>query len=325
MQLYKRLSETAIRNNCPKQPCRPRPALPTHGTERKIFMETTERYTPSLTLLSKMGVSLTAFHPEKDAAEFLLHRTSLELGRVTSPLSYYTAEQPGLGLLHLRSGSLLYTVYPSNASCTLTGDCFLLFDCLYAHRIQVRSTAEYEIVRFSGRDLCSLHSLAYYRHFPDNETPFIQVSASARQASTPHLLFGQEEMDPILCHMLLTTLLCQTLLEKTQPAKTVPAYLQAIKSEFESQYYRKYTLEELELKYKKNKYRICREFKDHFHSSPLQYLHRMRIQAAKDLLVETDLKVHEIGYEVGYENANHFITHFKKITGTTPSQYRARI
>ena len=288
-------------------------------------METTERYTPSLTLLSKMGVSLAAFHPEKEAAEFLLHRTSLELGRVTSPLSYYTAEQPGLGLLHLRSGSLLYTVYPSNASCTLTSDCFLLFDCLYAHRIQVRSAAEYEIVRFSGRDLCSLHSLAYYRHFPENEAPFMQVSASARQASTPHLLFGQEEMDPILCHMLLTTLLCQTLLEKTQPAKTVPTYLQAIKSEFESQYYRKYTLEELELKYKKNKYRICREFKDHFHSSPLQYLHRMRIQAAKDLLVETDLKVHEIGYEVGYENANHFITHFKKITGTTPSQYRARI
>ena len=84
--------------------------------------------------------------------------------------------------------------------------------------------------------------------------------------------------------MLLTTLLCQTVLEKTLPAKTAPAYLQAIKSEFESQYYRKYTLDELELKYKKNKYRICREFKDHFHSSPLQYLHRMRIQAAKDLL-----------------------------------------
>ena len=282
-------------------------------------MENTERYTPSLTLLSKMGVSLTVFHPEKETAEFLLHRTSLELGQVTSPLSYYTAEQPGLGLLHLHSGSLLYTVYPSNASCTLTGDCFLLFDCQYAHRIQVRSTADFEIVRFFG------HSLAYCRHFPGNETPFIQVSASTRQASTPHLLFGQEEMNPLLCHMLLTTLLCQTLLEKTLPAKNTPAYLQAIKSEFESQYYRKYTLEELELRYKKNKYSICREFKSHFHASPLQYLHRMRIQAAKDLLAKTDLKVHEISYEVGYENANHFITHFKKITGMTPSDFFLRL
>lgn len=282
-------------------------------------METTERYTPTLTLLSKMGVSLTAFHTEKESADFLLHRTSLELGRITSPLSYYTAEQPGLGLLHLRSGSLLYTVYPSNASCTLTGDCFLLFDCLYAHRIQVRGTAEFEIIRFSG------YNLTYYHHYLDSETPFTQISTSVRQASTPHLLFGPEEINPLLCHMLLTTLLCQTVLEKTLPAKTAPAYLQAIKSEFESQYYRKYTLDELELKYKKNKYRICREFKDHFHSSPLQYLHRMRIQAAKDLLTETDLKVHEIGYEVGYENTNHFITHFKKLAGTTPSEYRARI
>ncbi len=282
-------------------------------------METTERYTPTLTLLSKMGVSLTAFHAEKESADFLLHRTSLELGRITSPLSYYTAEQPGLGLLHLRSGSLLYTVYPSNASCTLTGDCFLLFDCLYAHRIQVRGTAEFEIIRFSG------HNLAYYHHYLDSETPFTQISTSVRQASTPHLLFGPEEINLLLCHMLLTTLLCQTVLEKTLPVKTAPAYLQAIKSEFESQYYRKYTLDELELKYKKNKYRICREFKDHFHSSPLQYLQRIRIQAAKDLLTETDLKVHEIGYEVGYENTNHFITHFKKLTGTTPSEYRARI
>lgn len=282
-------------------------------------MDTTERYTPSLSLLSKMGVSLTAFHAETETRESLLYRTSLELGKITSPLSYYTAEQPGLGLLHLRTGSLLYTVYPSNASCTLAGDCFLLFNCLFPHRIQVRSAADFEIIRFSG------HGLAYYQHFQGSETPFLQISTAARQASTPHLLFGKEEMNPLLCHMLLTTLLCHTVLEKTLPAKTVPAYLQAIKSEFESQYYRKYTLEELELKYNKNKYRICREFKDNFQSSPLQYLHRMRIQAAKDLLAETDLKVHEIGYEVGYENANHFITHFKKITGTTPSEYRARI
>lgn len=27
----------------------------------------------------------------------------------------------------------------------------------------------------------------------------------------------------------------------------------------------------------------------------------------------------------GYENANHFMTHFKKITGITPSEYRTRM
>lgn len=40
------------------------------------------------------------------------------------------------------------------------------------------------------------------------------------------------------------------------------------------------------------------------------------------LLTGTNLKVHEISYEVGYENVNYFIAHFKKNTGMTPTQYR---
>ena len=66
------------------------------------------------------------------------------------------------------------------------------------------------------------------------------------------------------------------------------------------------------------------DFKNCFQTSPLQYLHKIRIQAAKDLLIETDMKVHEISYEVGYENVNHFIAHFKKFSGTTPTAYRCR-
>ena len=71
-----------------------------------------------------------------------------------------------------------------------------------------------------------------------------------------------------------------------------------------------------------SRYRLCREFKSCYQTSPLQYLHRVRIQAAKSLLVETNLKIHEISYETGYENVNHFIAHFKKITGMTPTEYR---
>ena len=47
----------------------------------------------------------------------------------------------------------------------------------------------------------------------------------------------------------------------------------------------------------------------------------MRVQAARSLLAETNLKVHEISYEVGYENVNHFIAHFRKLTGLTPKEY----
>ena len=43
---------------------------------------------------------------------------------------------------------------------------------------------------------------------------------------------------------------------------------------------------------------------------------------AEHFLLTTDHKVHVIGAMVGIENTNHFITLFKKFTGTTPQEYR---
>ena len=72
--------------------------------------------TPNIILLSKMGVMPASFQPEESARHALLCRTSLEQCLVTSPLSYYRAEQPGMGLLRLDSGSLLYTVFQTDVS-----------------------------------------------------------------------------------------------------------------------------------------------------------------------------------------------------------------
>ncbi|UJF31758.1 response regulator transcription factor [Paenibacillus hexagrammi] len=54
----------------------------------------------------------------------------------------------------------------------------------------------------------------------------------------------------------------------------------------------------------------------------LEYLLEVRIQAAKKLLAEPDVKVYEVGYLVGYENPSSFNRAFKNVTGTTPSEYR---
>ena len=48
----------------------------------------------------------------------------------------------------------------------------------------------------------------------------------------------------------------------------------------------------------------------------------MRIDNAKRLLTETDLKKNDIASSVGIENRSTFIGVFKKIVGTTPSDYR---
>ncbi|MBF9017624.1 MULTISPECIES: helix-turn-helix domain-containing protein [unclassified Oceanispirochaeta] len=67
---------------------------------------------------------------------------------------------------------------------------------------------------------------------------------------------------------------------------------------------------------------ISRLFKEHMKLSFIDYLTDVRIKKAMRLLKETDLKIQEIGSEVGYFNSNYFIRLFKKKTGRTPGEYR---
>jgi len=56
----------------------------------------------------------------------------------------------------------------------------------------------------------------------------------------------------------------------------------------------------------------------------IHYLHRIRIEKAIEYLLTTDLSVSQIGQNVGFMNDNYFIKIFKRMMGTTPSQYRLK-
>lgn len=53
-----------------------------------------------------------------------------------------------------------------------------------------------------------------------------------------------------------------------------------------------------------------------------EYLTKKRIEEAKTLLSDTDMKIYEICYSVGYANVEHFSRTFKKIVGMSPKQYK---
>lgn len=55
------------------------------------------------------------------------------------------------------------------------------------------------------------------------------------------------------------------------------------------------------------------------------YLVYYRMEIAKKLLKETDMKITAIIREVGYTNNSHFTLTFKRSTGMTPSEYRNKI
>lgn len=63
-------------------------------------------------------------------------------------------------------------------------------------------------------------------------------------------------------------------------------------------------------------------FKQYVGVSPAQYLAQIRYLRAKELLDTSGLTVAEIAYRLGFENAAHFSTFFRKKEGVSPQQYR---
>ncbi|WNS42463.1 response regulator [Paenibacillus sp. MMS20-IR301] len=63
-------------------------------------------------------------------------------------------------------------------------------------------------------------------------------------------------------------------------------------------------------------------FKEQAGVSFSEYLSRLRIQRAKELLLQTPLSIGEIGERVGYRTDKYFIKVFKSLENISPSRYR---
>lgn len=67
---------------------------------------------------------------------------------------------------------------------------------------------------------------------------------------------------------------------------------------------------------------LMRVFRKATGQPPIEYLVRLRIQRAMELLRGTDLSVTEIALEVGFNDSNYFTRSFRKATSQSPRQYR---
>jgi AraC-like DNA-binding protein/ligand-binding sensor protein len=70
---------------------------------------------------------------------------------------------------------------------------------------------------------------------------------------------------------------------------------------------------------------FCKMFKKVTGINFTDYLSRVRIEKSKNLLLNPNLRVSEIAFEVGFQSLTHFNRVFKKILGQTPTDYRAQL
>ncbi|MWC27694.1 response regulator [Paenibacillus sp. MMS18-CY102] len=72
-----------------------------------------------------------------------------------------------------------------------------------------------------------------------------------------------------------------------------------------------------------NPFYFSKVFKQHVGENFIDYLTGLRIDKAKRLIADKQLILKEVCYQVGYKDPNYFSRVFKKVTGVTPSEYRA--
>lgn len=67
---------------------------------------------------------------------------------------------------------------------------------------------------------------------------------------------------------------------------------------------------------------FCKQFKKHVGMRFTDYLARLRIEHAKQILQNPHTRVSEVAFEVGFNSLPHFNRSFKRITGLTPTEFR---
>ncbi|GIO84106.1 hypothetical protein J25TS5_10380 [Paenibacillus faecis] len=82
------------------------------------------------------------------------------------------------------------------------------------------------------------------------------------------------------------------------------------------------TLKEISRKFHFNCSYLGQKFKHHENMSFNEYLFMQRMERAKILLEQTDLKVYEIAKRVGYTELDWFYKRFKTYTGVSANEYR---
>ncbi|MNV44142.1 Exoenzyme S synthesis regulatory protein ExsA [compost metagenome] len=67
---------------------------------------------------------------------------------------------------------------------------------------------------------------------------------------------------------------------------------------------------------------FCRFFKSMTRKTPVDYINSYRVRQAADLLRQTERKISDIAFDVGFDNVSYFIKVFRRIMKSTPSEFR---
>ncbi|WP_212003212.1 GlxA family transcriptional regulator [Chitinophaga sp. HK235] len=142
----------------------------------------------------------------------------------------------------------------------------------------------YLVEKYAGKELAILCSKMFEIEFErSNQSPFI-------------IFEGQKSHDD-------------------EPIRKAQEYI-------ENNFSEKITVDQLATMFSLSRRNLERRFKKATSNTAVEYMQRVKIEAAKNSLETSSENVSEVMYKVGYTDTKAFRTTFKKITGLSPQEYR---
>lgn len=113
--------------------------------------------------------------------------------------------------------------------------------------------------------------------------------------------------------------IASTYVEPYNPYKTM---LDGCISYIENHYAEKITLKDLTCVADMSDSHFIKIFTSHIGETPINYINRVRVNHARELLITSNMPITDIGLNCGFENPSYFSTVFKNYTGYSPRLFK---
>jgi len=101
--------------------------------------------------------------------------------------------------------------------------------------------------------------------------------------------------------------------------------IEKIKKYIDTHYTENINLKSIAAKFYMNSVYLGQLFRKTYGAYFNEYLLTLRVEEAKRLLRQTDLRMYEVAEKVGFQNSDYFVTQFEKLEKLTPTDYRNKM
>jgi AraC family transcriptional regulator len=104
-----------------------------------------------------------------------------------------------------------------------------------------------------------------------------------------------------------------------------PAWLGRIIERLAVEYSERLTLDDLSREAGVHPVHLSRVFRKCVGEGIGEYVHRLRVRAACEQILEPEISIAEVSFALGFADQSHFTRAFRRVTGMTPSAFRSQL